>query len=84
MGKGMGPPQAGTAPGPAEDGVFSVYNWASASWEPLPGGREEVRLSPAASYLGPDGEARMRVTAAPDRVVQFVQPELTVEGRVEQ
>ncbi len=80
--KGMAPPPPNAAPGPAEAGVFSVYNWQSAAWEPLPGGTEEVRLQPAAPYVGSDGSVKLQVSTDPDRVVMFLQPELTVEGTV--
>lgn len=82
-GKGMGPPSPNTTPGPAEAGVFAIYRWQTASWEPLPGGTEQTRLEPAASYVGPGGEVKLQVTAAADKMVMFVQPELSVEGRVE-
>jgi hypothetical protein len=71
-----------TAPQPAQADVFSIYNWESASWEPLPGGQEQVRVQPAARYVGPDGLVKVQVTAGTDRVLRFVMPELTVEGRV--
>jgi hypothetical protein len=80
-GKGMAPPSS-VSPGPAEAGVFAVYNWQSAAWEPLAGGREEVRLQPATQYVGPDGSVKLQVVAGLDRVVMFLQPELMVEGRV--
>jgi hypothetical protein len=82
-GKGMPPPSPNAVPGPAEAGVFSVYNWQSAAWEPLPGDVEEARLQPAAPYVGSDGSVKLQVSAG-DRAVMFLQPELTVEGTVAQ
>ncbi len=83
-GKGMAPPSPNAQPGPAESGVFSVFNWQTAAWEPLPGGNEKTRLEPAAPYVGSSGEIRLQVTAGPDRMVMFTQPDLTVEGRMEE
>lgn len=80
--QGMMPPRADTTPGPAESGVFSIYNWLSATWEPLPGGVEESRLRPASPYVASDGSIKLQVTADHDKVVTFLQPELTVEGTV--
>ena len=80
--KGGMPPGPATVPIPAEAGLFSVYNWQTAAWEPLPSGSDRTRLSPAAPYIGSDGSLRLRATAAPDRMVMFVTPELSIEGRV--
>lgn len=80
--QGMMPPRADTVPGPAEAGVFSIYNWLSAAWEPLPGGVEEAQLRPALPYVASDGTIKLQVTADRDKVVTFLQPELTVEGTV--
>lgn len=80
--KGMPPPRPGVAPSPAEPGVFSVYNWQTAAWEPLPGGQERTRIAPADSYVGQDGTVKLQVSAGQDRAVQFIMPELTVEGTV--
>ena len=80
--KGMLPPGVDAIPGPAEAGVFSVYNWQTATWDPLPGGTEEVRLSPASPYVTSDGIVRLQVSADQGEVVTFLQPELTVEGTV--
>ncbi len=77
------PPHPDAVPGPAEEGIFSVYNWESAAWDPLPAGREQARLEPASPYLGPEDTVKVRVNAGADRVVSIIQPELTVEGRVE-
>jgi hypothetical protein len=71
----------GQAVGPAEPGVFSVYNWRTATWDPLPVGEDLVYLQPA-PYLAADGQVQVRVQAESGRVVRFLQPELTVEGRV--
>ena len=81
-GKGIAPPPQTATPGPAEAGIFSIYNWQSAAWEPLPGGKEEARLEPASPYVGSDGSVKLQVSSGPDRVVMFLQPELTVEGTV--
>ena len=70
------------APGPAEAGVFALYNWHTGAWDPLEGGLESVRVQPAAPYVGDGGQVRVRVTAAQDRLVRFVLPQLTVEGVV--
>ncbi|MBI2954957.1 MAG: hypothetical protein HYY30_11625 [Chloroflexi bacterium] len=81
-GKGMATPPPSAIPLPAEAGVFSIYDWQSATWEQLPGGAEEVRLQPAPAYVGSDGSVKLQVSSGPDRVVMFLQPELTVEGTV--
>ncbi len=81
-GKPTQPPGPNLTPGPAEAGVFSVYNWETASWEPLPGGQEQARLEPAVPYLGAEGVIKLQVSSGTDRMVQFLLPELTVEGRV--
>ncbi|MHB0870218.1 MAG: hypothetical protein ACYC66_11635 [Chloroflexota bacterium] len=83
-GRGMAPVPPTTTPTPAEPGLFSVYNWQSAAWEPLPGGEESARLAPASPHVGPEGMVRVQVTAGLDRAVQFIMPELTVEGTVAQ
>jgi len=83
------PPPANLQPGPAEAGVFRIYNWQAASWEPLPSD-EEVRLQPAAPYVGPDRAIRVQVSARPDgqadggseRLVRFLAPEVSLEGQV--
>jgi hypothetical protein len=78
----------GYAPGPdvmpraADAGVYSLYNWATASWDPLPGGSERTRVSPASSYVGADGQVKLRVAAPADMVLRFVQPDMAVEGRI--
>ncbi|WP_264841544.1 hypothetical protein [Caldinitratiruptor microaerophilus] len=78
-----GPPAAAQGPQAeaAQAGVFSLYNWRAGTWDPLPGGREEVRVVPAAAYVGPDHEVRVRVTAVQGRTA-FVVPDVTFEGRV--
>lgn len=79
-----GPPVAPNATaGPADPGVFAIYNWSRADWDELPGGQEQARLEPAGVYVGPDGLVQVRVTAARDHLVRFVAPELSVEGRAE-
>jgi hypothetical protein len=77
---GPGGPGAGTTP--AEAGVFSIYNWTLGSWEPLAGGQEQVRLETAAPYVTQGGQVWVQVTAAADRAVRFIVPELTIEGTV--
>jgi hypothetical protein len=69
-------------PGPAEAGVFSIYNWQSAAWDPLPSGQEQARVQPATAYVGPDGLVKVQVSAGSDRLLRFIQPELAVEGTV--
>jgi hypothetical protein len=81
---GRTPPDPSAVKGlrPAEPGVFSVYNWQSAAWEPLPTGAEVVRLQPAAPYFGVDGLVKVMVKAESGMMVRFVLPEMAVEGRV--
>jgi hypothetical protein len=72
---------------PAEAGVFAVYDWGAAArgegaWQLLPPGEELVRLAPGGSYVGPDGQVRVRVSAPEGRPLRFVIPEVTVEGTV--
>jgi hypothetical protein len=69
--------------GPAEAGVFSIYNWQSATWDSLSGGEEQARVQPASAYVGPDGLVKVQVSTRSDNIVRFVQPELAVEGTVE-
>lgn len=77
------PPPANPNYGPAEDGVFGIYNWQTAAWEPLRGGEEQARVAPGAPYVGPDGTVRVQVSTGADRLVRFVPPELTVDGVAE-
>ena len=70
-------PQAGSA----EAGVFAIFNARSGAWEPLPVG-EEARVQPGDAYVGPDGTVRVQVSAAPDRMVRFLPPAVTIEGIV--
>ena len=81
MSRGAMPSPSAQAVIPAEFGVFSVYNWQSGTWDPLPTGAEQVALQPA-PYLSADGQVQVRVQAETGRVVRFLAPELTVEGRV--
>lgn len=80
-----GPPGSQPAPGPrvapAAPGVFSLYNWQTGTWDALPAGREEARVSPAAAYVGPDHEVRLRASAVQGRLA-FVVPEVSFEGRM--
>lgn len=76
------PPGPNFNPGPASSGVFALYNWQSASWDPLPGGQERTRIAPAAPYIGPDGLVKLQVEAPADQALRFIVPELVVEGRV--
>lgn len=75
------PSPGGQTVGTAEYGVFSVYNWQTATWDPLPVGEEQIALQPA-PYLAADGHVEVRVQAESGRVVRFLPPELTVEGGV--
>jgi hypothetical protein len=70
-------PQAG----PAEAGVFALFNAGSGAWEPLPVG-VEARVVPGDAYLGPDGAVRVQVSAPVGRMVRFLAPEVRVEGVV--
>ena len=72
-----GPPNF--AQGPAEAGVFSVFDWQLSAWASLPAGSEH-RL-PGDRFAGPGGEVRVRVQSS--EIVRFVVPALTLEGRVE-
>jgi hypothetical protein len=80
QGRGTAVPPNAT-PGAAEPGTFAIYNWQSASWEPL-GSQEQARAQPATPYLGPDGTVKVQVSAAADRLVRFAPPEVAVEGSV--
>lgn len=64
----------------AEAGIFQIYNWQTSAFEPLPAGQEQVRLANPAPYLSPEGIVRVQVGQT-NRVVRFMMPELTVEGR---
>lgn len=75
------PPGPGVSPGPAEVGVFTVFNWQAADWDTLPTDGEVIRLQ-AAPYLGPDGLVQIQVTTPAGHSVRFLIPELTVEGTV--
>lgn len=77
---GVSGPLAETAQG-AESGIFQLFNWQTGAFETLPAGQERVRLADPAAYLGPGGVVRVQVGKS-DRVVRFLMPELTVEGRV--
>jgi|GEM_PF-2765981 len=69
--------------GPAQAGLFSLYNQQAGRWDPLPAGKDEARVEPAAAYVGRDGLIRVQVSAPADQVVRFVPPELVLEGEVE-
>lgn len=81
---GKVPPPGVSAVTAAEPGVFSVYNWQAATWEPLPTGSDQVRLQPATSYVGADGLVQVQVRAKIGYAVRFLAPEIAVEGRVEE
>ena len=82
-GKGAPPMGPDMVPQAAESGVFSLYNWESGSWDPLPGGEERTRVSPAARYMGADGLVKLRVSAPASMQLRFILPDLQVEGRVD-
>jgi hypothetical protein len=87
------PPTSSTSPAPAvrpslpastpapTPGTFSAYDWQTGSWQPLAPGTNEVELSPAQNFVGPDGSVRIQVASGgADRVVRFLPPELTLQG----
>lgn len=65
----------------AEPGIFQIYNFSTGAWEDLQAGQETARLTNVAPYLGDDYQVRVQVNTNNDKVVRFVMPELTVEGR---
>ncbi len=69
---------------PAEDGIFQIYNWQRGEWEWLPGGSTEVKLANAAPYVNTDLQVKVQVYAGSGRVIRFIVPQVTVEGRVGQ
>jgi hypothetical protein len=73
------PVPANPQAGPAESGVFAIFNARRGAWEPLPVGAE-ARVQPGDAYVGPDGTVRVQVSAPQDRMVRFLPPALTVEG----
>jgi hypothetical protein len=82
-----GPSAASSLPrpaaGPSTQGTFSIYNWNTAGWQVLASGAQQVELSDAPSFIGPDGSVRVKVTSGgTDRQVRFLPPELTLEGEV--
>lgn len=85
VGQGSPPPPIGpnTTAQPAENGVFTVYNWQSGTWEALTGGTDETRLAPGAPYISGDGQVKIQISAPTDHVVRFIAPDLTVEGVME-
>lgn len=90
----VGPPQRGPgrsrsrpqipadSAGPAEPGVFSVYDWQRAVWVPLPFGSDH-RLD-ADPYVGREHEVRIRISSPQSSTLRFVTPAVGVEGRVEE
>jgi hypothetical protein len=71
------------AAGPSTQGTFSIYNWQTAAWQMLAPGTQQVDVSDAPPYIGPDGSVRVKVTSGgTDRLVRFLPPELTLEGEV--
>lgn len=73
-----GRPNPGVIAGPADPGVFSVYDWAHAAWMPLPEGAEH-RLE-AGPYVGPDGVVRVRIANLGNPELRVLAPSLAVEG----
>jgi hypothetical protein len=69
-------------PLPAAEGVFSVYNWQSATWDPLPGGANETRLETAAQYVDREGQIRIEARSRPGFLVRVVPPEISAQGQV--
>ncbi|HUE75235.1 MAG TPA: hypothetical protein VMP10_00290 [Chloroflexota bacterium] len=67
---------------PADEGVFSVYNWQAASWDALPANSELARV-PAELYVGPDGLVKVQIDSGPNQMIRVIIPELTVQGRIE-
>jgi len=67
---------------PAEDGVFQIYNWESGGWDWLPGGQTEVTLTDPTAYVSEDLQVKVQVWSGTERVVRFILPQLTVEGRM--
>lgn len=76
-----GPPPPNMAPQGAEGGIFQIYNFRAGVWENLPGNQESVRLSDPVPYLGPGNEVRVQINTGNNKVVRFVLPKLTMEGR---
>ena len=69
--------------GPSTQGTFSIYNWQTAAWQTLVSGAQQVDLSDAPPFIGPDGSVRVKVTSGgTDRLIRFLPPELTLEGEV--
>jgi hypothetical protein len=68
--------------GPSTQGTFSIYNWQTAAWQLLASGTQQVDVSDAPPFIGPDGSVRVKVTSGgTDRLVRFLPPELTLEGQ---
>jgi hypothetical protein len=78
------PPGPDLVPGAAGEGVFSIYNWQTATWDKLPGGQEEARISPASPYIGANGQIKIQVGTAMDQLIRIIQPEMVIEGTVEE
>jgi hypothetical protein len=72
----------GDIPVPASEGVFQVYNWQTASWEPLPAGVGEARLEPAEAYVDREGQVRVEARSRAGSVVRVVPPDISVQGQV--
>jgi hypothetical protein len=71
------------AAGPGSPGTFSIYNWQTSDWQVLASGAQQVDLSDAPPFIGPDGSVRVKVASGgADRLVRFLPPELTLEGEV--
>jgi hypothetical protein len=88
---GVGPLPPGAPPGytgkgppgpvePAAAGLFSLYDWQRSTWVPLEAGGH--RTIPAASYVGPGGEVRIRAAVSGGDSARVVQPTLALEGTV--
>jgi hypothetical protein len=69
------------ASGPSTPGTFSVFNWQTATWEPLKAGETQATISPAAALVSPNGAVRILVNSGgANRTVRFLAPELVMQG----
>ncbi len=81
------PPQPGSGTiaqpslGPSTAGTFQIFNWQSNAWEPLPSGRTQAQLSPAAKYVAGDGTIRVQASSSSaTTTVRISIPEVSIEG----